>query len=188
MAGGPDDGPDEGEAVSGHDERDDYDDEPWRKRRLPEELLRTPAAMLSTFAVIQMGFSALGVIVLLVAVGRALLDPAPADPDWEDLAWYEAAAVVAMVLAGVGAVIVWNWLIIRGAARMRTCRNYRLALAAAFLSILPVPFYYCGPISAPAAIWALVILLRRDVRARFEAVARGTMTAPPPEAPDARTD
>jgi hypothetical protein len=155
--------------VTEHDERDDYDDEPWRRRATPEQRLRTPASVIAAFGAIQLGFSILGGIATAIVICWALFDPAAVDA--EDMTWYEAVAVLAIV----GLMVAWNWLIVRGAARMRNCLNYRLAVLAAVLSFFAAPFYYCIPIYAPVAVWALLILLRRDVRARFEAVARGTM-------------
>jgi len=152
--------------VSDHDEREDYDDEPWRGRPTPAQLIRTPATIIEVFGAIQLGLSVLGFIIGVVVIGWGVIDPAAVDA--EDMTWYEALAVlVACVLA-----VVWNWMIVRGAGQMRSCRNYRLAVTAAALSFLPLPLYYCLPISAAVAVWALVILLRRDVRDHFATVAR----------------
>ena len=101
------------------------------------------------------------------------------------LSGFVLIAVILVLVLGLVAII-WNLAIVRGAGRMRACRNYRLAVTAAVLSFLPLPLYYCLPISAPVAVWAFITLLRRDVRARFAAVARDTMNPAPPEAPDAR--
>jgi hypothetical protein len=152
--------------MTNHDERDDYDDEPWRGRRTPAQQIRTPATIMEVFGAIQLGLSVLGFIVAVVVIGWGVIDPAAVDA--EDMTGYEALAVlVASVLA-----VVWNWVIVRGAGRMRAGRNYRLAVTAAALSFLPLPLYYCLPISAPVAVWALVILLRRDVRDHFATIAR----------------
>ena len=152
--------------MTDHDERDDYDDEPWRVRPTPAQLVRTPATMIEVFGAIQLGLSILGLVFAVVVVAWGAVDPAAVDA--EDMTWYEASAVLA---AGVLAVV-WNWVVVRGAGCMRAGRNYRLSVTAAILSFLPVPLYYCLPISAPIAVWALVVLLRRDVRAHFAAAAR----------------
>ena len=170
--------------MSGHDLRDDYDDEPWKGRATPEQLLRTPATIIEVFGAIQLGLSLLGFVVALVAIVWGMIDPAAVDA--ENMTWYEALAVLVLALVLGLVPIIWNLTIIRGAGGMRACRNYRLAISAAGLSFLPLPPYYCLPISAPVAVWALVVLLRRDVRARFRAVARGTMNPAPLEALNAR--
>jgi len=170
--------------VSDHDEREDYDDEPWRKRATPEELLRTPASIIAAFGAIQLGFSVVGCVAVVALMIWSLFHDPGADTEPEDGGLYEFLAVVSICILSV----LWNWVIVRGAGRMRKCRDYRLCVAAAVLSIFSVPFYYCLPISAGVAVWALVILSRRDVRARFGAVARGTIIPAPVETPDARTD
>jgi len=157
-----------------HDPREDYDDQPWRGRATPEELLRTPASIIAAFGAIQLGFSILGWIASAVIIVWGIFDPAAVDAD--DMTWYEAVAVLAIV----GLLVGWNWLIVRGASRMRHCRQYRLAVLATVLSFFSFPFYYCILISAPVSVWALVVLLRRDVRARFEAVARAGRGVPVP--------
>jgi hypothetical protein len=160
--------------VRGHDPRDDYDDQPWKRRATPEQLLRTPATIIEVFGAIQLGLSLLGFVIGLGVIVWGVIDPAAVDA--EDMTWYEALAVLAVGLVA----ITWNWVIVRGASRMRACRNYRLAMTSAVLSFLPLPLYYCLPISAPVAVWALVVLLRHDVRARFDAVACGLKSSPSP--------
>jgi hypothetical protein len=57
-----------------------------------------------------------------------------------------------------------------GAWRMLIGRNYRVAYAAAILSVIPLvsPMIICG---IPFGIWALVVLHRKDVQATFAAKA-----------------
>ena len=86
------------------------------------------------------------------------------------------------------ACVALNVFVVGGVRCMAKFRSFRLVLWAVGLSFLPVPFVSCGMASIPLSIWALVVLLTRDVRARFEAVARGTMTPAPVESPDARAD
>jgi hypothetical protein len=153
--------------MTGHDEREDYDDEPWRGRATAEQQVRTPATIIEVFGAIQLGLSVLGFLAGAVVIVWGTIDPAAVDA--EDMTWYEAAGLLALA----GLAILWNWVVVRGAGRMRACRSYRLAVAAAILSFVGCPLYYCFLISAPVAIWALVVLARRDVRAHFQAVASG---------------
>lgn len=167
--------------MNDHDERGDYDDEPWRGRATPVQQVRTPATIIEVFGAIQLGLSILGFLLTVVVIVWGVIQPAAVDA--EDMTWYEAGALLA-----IGALaILWNWVVARGGGRMRACRNYRLAVAAAALTILAIPLYYCLPISAPVGVWALIVLARRDVRARFQEVARGTMPMGLTEPPDART-
>jgi hypothetical protein len=146
--------------VTGHDPRDDYDDEPWRRRWRTEEYVLVPASSIIAFAVIQCVWavfaSAIPEVFYVTEAGPNLTIP-------------------------VGAVaIAWNVVILWGAWRMHEFRRYRLSVLAALMSLLPVPFIYCAPISLPLGIWTLVVLCRPDVRARFEAVFRRAADSTPP--------
>jgi hypothetical protein len=171
VAGGPDGGPVEGEAVNEHDPREDYDDEPWRRRATPRQLVRIPATTIEVLAAIQLAFSLLGFFAPMVFIFWDLVDPQVPD----SMSWDEAALVTLIF----GLCLTWNWVILWGARQMRRCRNHRMALAAAAMSILSLPFLYLGAVSIPVAIWAVLILGRRDVRARFAAVARAAVIEKP---------
>lgn len=56
-------------------------------------------------------------------------------------------------------------ILVLGAARMFDLQSYPIALIAAVVAILPLAFGF--PISLPFGIWALIVVLRRDVRTAF---------------------
>ena len=56
-------------------------------------------------------------------------------------------------------------ILVLGAARMFDLQSYPIALFAAMVAILPLAVGF--PISLPFGIWALIVLLRRDVRTAF---------------------
>jgi hypothetical protein len=67
---------------------------------------------------------------------------------------------VMMLLANAGVVV--------GALMMRSLKGYPLAMMAAIVSAIPCLFTSCCCItSMPAAIWALVVLMKPEVRAQF---------------------
>jgi len=152
--------------VSDHDERDDYDDEPWRRRARPQQLVRFPAAIIEILAAVQVAFSLLGCLAPAVFIVWGLVDPGGP----EAMSWDEAV----LVTSGFGFCLTWNWIIVHGVGRMRRCRDYRLALTAALMSLVPLPFLYLGAVSIPVGIWTVAILGRRDVRAHFRATSRKT--------------
>jgi hypothetical protein len=147
-----------------HDERDDYDDEPWRKRRTPEQLVRPVAIALRgcgwLFGVLALGWVAMFVIFLI--------DP-QTGPD--------ADQTTNLLIAGgfTGACALWSVGLFRGARRMGGFQGYWAALLAAALAVLPVAFPHAALITIPIGVWALVVLLRRDVRARFAENRRTTL-------------
>jgi hypothetical protein len=56
--------------------------------------------------------------------------------------------------------------IIYGAMQMKNLRNYNFALVASILSILPCTYCCCATI--PIGVWALVVLLKPEVKAAFQ--------------------
>jgi hypothetical protein len=163
--------------VSGHDLRDDYDDEPRRERHLPDRLVQWLAGAVEAFGRLQLLCSVVGLLAGTVWVFEILLDP--------QVPGRVRTAGISIILAslwGIG----WNALVVAGARDMRRYQRYRLVMLAAVLSALPIPFVYFAPCSFPVSIGAIIVLLAPDVRARFEAVARGKMNAASPEARDAR--
>src|SRR6185369_9765675 len=95
----------------GHDERDDYDDEPWRPRATPEQMLRNPAAILGAFGIIQLAISVLGCIGIVILMVWSLFVPdEPADANEVD-----DSILVMVVCLGCGLSVVTNFIIVRGA-------------------------------------------------------------------------
>ena len=131
---------------------------------------------------IQLGFALVGCIWLPGALLWSWIDPEFFGDDGPE--WLEVLIGTLAVAACVGQ----NMVIVVGMRRLARFRNYRLAFWATLLSFLPLPIFYCGLVTIPLSVWALVVVLNRDVRARFAEVARGKMTSAPPEATDARTD
>jgi hypothetical protein len=123
----------------------------WRT----EEYVLIPASSIIAFAVIQ-----------CVSAVFAIAIP-------EVFYVTESAPNLTVPIAAVA--IVWNLVILWGAWGMHRFRRYRLSVLAGVMSLLPAPFIYCAPISVPLGIWALIVLVRPDVRARFAAVARDTI-------------
>lgn len=155
--------------MSEYDERDDYDDEPWRRRRDAAEMVRSPAAFMSAIGMIQLAFSILGLSASLVGFVWNLIEPDDFQDEW---AWLEI--LIAIFVSAI--CVVLNWFIVRAVARFRAFKSYRIVVVGTILFLFSVPFYYCGLLSFPVGIWALVVLSNAEVRARFEAVARGEMS------------
>jgi len=162
--------------MSEHDERENYDDILEWGPPAPPHIVRLPAAImwgvgLSQFLIVQMWLAILvGSLVfthfvdddknLADAWDRVIRKP----PLWGSfLGWPLATACTIIVM--------------RGANDLKRFRRYHWVVVAATLTLLSVPIIFLGVVQVPLGIWLLWILLRRDVRARFEAVARGTKLA-----------
>lgn len=74
--------------------------------------------------------------------------------------------VFSLSLAGTVSGIV----VLLGARAMTLFRRYYLCVVAAALAMRSFPVVYTGVLTIPLGAWALVILLRPRVRARFAAV------------------
>ena len=169
-----------------HDERDDYDDEPRGRPLAPDHVVRWPANVMWGLGWLQLIFTQF-FAVLLVTVeilvnfvdgGKTLAD---LWRDFEDLDSYYAP-VAWLLMTGC------NIFVIRAGNDMRSFRRYWRVVVAAVMTTLAVPFVYFAVFQLPLGIWILVVIARRDVRARFEAVARVKMTMSPTEASNARPD
>jgi hypothetical protein len=169
MAGDADRGPEQGEAVSEHDPRDDYDDEPWRDRPSPHDLVRLPASMMGVFGLLQciltqlyIGVGVVTTVLGWVDDGKGVGDVLGSSTDLATMlllfaAWLMATACTILVM--------------RGASDLTKFRRYPWVVAGAILTLLSLPFVYLAAIQVPLGIWLIALLSRRDVRARFQAVA-----------------
>lgn len=60
-------------------------------------------------------------------------------------------------------------LIAYGAWRMKELKSYGLAMTAAILAMIPCFTSCCCLLGLPVGIWALIVLLDKDVKAAFDA-------------------
>jgi len=170
----------EGEAMSEHDQREDYDDEPWRGRRTFEMVVKTPSDIMWSLGLFQL----LAGFFTTLTAGWAFIEasfgksPPPSTSPWTFL--------VVSIFAILG--IATSAFILRGASNMKRFQRYDLAVIASLLTLSSLPCVFALPYSAVIGIWTLMVLRRHDVRARFDAGARGTMSPNAGDAANARLD
>jgi hypothetical protein len=164
--------------VSHHDERDDYDDEPWRRLVAPDQLRRI-ANGLFIFGALQALAAICGSTAMAFSTVSAWTNGDIGKYRPPESYWMFAYCIVGGVTSAI---------VLRGASLMRRCLAYRYCLFAAVVALFPIPCYCLIFFNLALGISALRQLRRPDVRARFEAVARGTIVRGPAETPDARTD
>jgi hypothetical protein len=149
--------------MSWHDPRDDYDDEPWKGRFSIERLLKPTTDVMWSFGVFQLAVSLLGILLVVGGLFERWTEGPPVT--WTDF-WR------GLLLATIGAVgIVTSLIVMRGSHFMKRFDKYSIAIAAAILTIFSLPCIYAAPFGIPIGLWAVYILRRRDIRARFDAVA-----------------
>jgi hypothetical protein len=158
--------------VSDHDQREDYDDEPWRGKSVKGRLINLPADLMWSCGWFQVAVSLYALFNGAVLVVGALIDPAVRDP------WIASSICFAIGLAGLSV----NWLVIRGAKAMRRGTDYPRAVLAACLTVASLPCVASFPYTVPIGIWALLVLNRADVRADF----RGNRSATAMSSPNLR--
>jgi hypothetical protein len=129
---------------------------------------------MAVLGLIQLAFSLLGLVAVVVLLVWSLFEPG--EPD-DEVPGYGVLIAFLVTVGCVG----WNWLIVLGALRFRKFRSYGLVLTASILFLFSIPFYYCALVTLPVAVWALIALFQRTVRARFAAVAKGETTPTRPE-------
>jgi hypothetical protein len=166
VASGPDGGFDEGEKVSEHDLRQDYDDEPQRPRSTAASVLRQASDLIRWCGQFQLTVSILGIMLILGTLVESWLNG-------RRLAlWDEMAAYVVVPLSVAGIVLTPIALI--GSTAMRKRTQYSLASAACAITILSLPCFVVAPFAIPLGIWGLMVLNRADVRESFECQAAQT--------------
>ena len=157
--------------MSGHDPRLDYDDEVSQAPGLPNRFVKWTAMALIAAALMQLGIS-------LIAAGFWLLPLLEKVFRQEGLNWKdigENLGIVAVTVVG----IITNSVALLGSLQMWRLRHPRLAVTAAALVGIAIPFFPLSVLTMPLAVWAIRLLWSPDVRARFEAVTRSTIPPSP---------
>ena len=158
--------------MSEYDERDDYDDEPRNRPLAPDHVMRWPASTMWAFGLLQLIFTQ--TIMTFLIVVTVVVNFVDGDKTLADF-WAHVTSNPELWLGPLGWLLAtaWTAFVIRAANGMRRYQRYWSAVTAAVLTMFSVPFFYLVVIQLPIGVWVLVVLARRDVRARFEAVARG---------------
>jgi hypothetical protein len=134
-------------------------------RANPKDMVQLPAiALLVTgclYALGGLGFCGLG------AYGFTATPPLPSGPNAEMMAEYRSAYQRSAAMyssSGLFALVV-SALIIFGAWQMRNLKSYGLALTSSILAMIPC--HLCCMVGLPIGIWALIVLLKTEVKSAF---------------------
>lgn len=122
--------------------------------QLPATLLMVTGAL---GAVLSLG----GIAMNVLGTGMGALIPASGTGGEQMVNLFSGVMGIGFNLIGLAV----SAFVIYGAMQMKELRSYAMSIAAAVLAILP-----CGPcccIGLPVGIWALVVLLRPEVKAAF---------------------
>jgi hypothetical protein len=172
--------------MSWHDQREDYDDHPELGPMAPPHTGCGVTSVMWVFGLMQFIGTQLWVafVVTVLVISHFVDDDKTLDDAWRTVTNFE---IYWVTFLGWPVATACAILVMRGANCLRQFRHYPLAVSAALLSILSVPFVCLAIVQTIVGIYALCLLLRPDVRARFEAVARGTLKTYAPESSHDRT-
>ena len=127
---------------------------------MADEQIRLPATLLLVTGIL----GGLGAVVSLLAnllgAGAGMAGLVPNEQAIDSL----MTGTIGIISAIVGLAV--SGLIVFGALRMKELRTYPLALAATVVAMIPC-LSPCCLLGLPVGIWALVVLLRPEVKAAF---------------------
>ena len=165
--------------MSEHDQRDDYDDKTRISDQLQDKELDHSLSQLWWVGFTQLliaQFAVVVILMLMIVFGDGLND--------------RGSIAVELLIPFLVWIIgtAFNIVVILGATVGSRAKMYWLALLASLIAMTSFPAVWFAPVTSYLALRALRRLANRDVRARFEAVARGTITSHSSEVTDARSD
>ena len=148
---------------------------PECRARFDRSTLRTPRARLAPAATALMLVGGLGIFgscLLGIATisapphtGKIERPPGMTDEAFEMYEQGAGASFFLTVNLTACSIIFVYPVVLLGGWRMTKCQNYWLALLSALFALLPCGLVWL--VSAPVGLWAISLLLRRDIRSAF---------------------
>lgn len=124
--------------------------------------LKGPALALIITAALGIAFQALSLVRHAMGTATAMVIPGMSGSQAEMLRML--AGPIGVVSAMIGLAI--GVVVLLGALKMKEARSYGFALVAAILAMIPC-ISPCCCLGLPFGIWALVVLVKPDVKAAF---------------------
>jgi hypothetical protein len=128
----------------------------------PRAAVQGPGIALIVLGVLVLIGQALYLVYTLFIAGVGAIGAASGDPDGIGAIM---GGVVGMILT-----VVWmllSGIIIFGGVKMKNMQSYGLAMAAAIIVMLPCTVGWCCLLGLPIGIWALIVLMKPEVKAAF---------------------
>jgi hypothetical protein len=128
----------------------------------PRGMVQGPGIALIVLGVLVLLLQAAYLVLQLLGTGIGAIGAASGDAD-----------AIGSVMGGViGMVVVVIWMlfsgiIIFGGVKMKNLQSYGLAMAAAVMAMLPCTTGWCCLLGLPLGIWAVVVLMKPEVKAAF---------------------
>lgn len=128
------------------------------------ERVSGPAVGLMVTAGIGIAFQILGLLMSILNIGMAGMDPSMYGDEVPGWMTMMASGTISVVFAIIGILI--GGLIFYAAMQMRKLQSYGLAMAASIIAMVPC-ISPCCILGLPIGIWALVVLTKPEVKAAF---------------------
>lgn len=134
--------------------------EPDGNRAAAMDQLKGPAISLMVTACIGAAFQVLGLLMNLMGAGMGAMARS-------------GRGMPNMLSGGIGAVfnvigLIMAVVVFMGASKMKNAESYGFAMAAAIIAMIPC-LGPCCLLGLPLGIWALVVLMKPEVKAAFNA-------------------
>lgn len=148
-------------------EDEEFEDRPRRRGRnrgRARDAVSAPATCLMVTGIIGIVLATLGAVINALSVaGRAVIpnQGGPgAQPQWANVFGGGIGLVFNFIAIGIGV------LIVMGALRMKNLRSYGMAMSASIVAMIPC-ISPCCLLGLPFGIWALVVLMKPEVKNAF---------------------
>lgn len=127
----------------------------------PRQQVQGPAIGLIVTAVVGGLWAIFSLLGNILGMGMMSLDQFTADYDWAQYAFGGAFGVIgALIGLAVAGFILWT------ALQMKELKSWTISVVASILAMIPC-ISPCCIIGLPIGIWALVVLLKPEVKAAF---------------------
>ncbi len=128
------------------------------------EQVRLPAIFLLVTGILGALSSAVSLLFNLLGAGMGLAGMVPGEAAYDDALGNLMSGTLGVVFAIVGLAVAG--LIVFGALKMKDLQSHALAMVAAIVAMVPC-VSPCCLLGLPVGIWALVVLLKPEVKAAF---------------------
>ena len=124
------------------------------------QMVKGPAIALMVVGAIGIVWSLFGILGNLLGFGMAGLEDIGGDSQWVSMMSSGSGILFSIIQLAVSAFVIW------GALQMQNLRKYQISLGASIAAMLPC-VGPCCLLGLPIGIWALVILMKPEVKAAF---------------------
>ena len=130
--------------------------------RAAEDQVKLPAIGLLVTGILGIISAIYSVLNVAFGLGATFFDPNEVPSEWrQTVAWWGSVETVGIIVN-----VIASGFLIWAASQMMKLRGHTTALIASVIAMIPC--WACCCTGLPVGIWALIVLLRNDVKAAFD--------------------